>query len=286
MKVLDSSALQPTSSVPLMDSHVHIDSKEYRDDWREVIERARGLGVAEVVVPATNLASSRRIAELARECAWLHPTAGIHPHDADSFGEATAAELLTQLQATPCVAIGETGLEQHYDFCPFEQQLLSLRAHLRLARETELPLILHCRSAEAELYRELSAVGPLPGGGVVHCFTGEWEWAERFLELGFHIGVGGLVTLASASQVHHAARECPLNRLLLETDGPFLTPRPHRGRRNEPSMITLIAAEVARLREIAVDELAVATTRNCRALFRLPAEQVQERRMENSAPPS
>jgi TatD DNase family protein len=267
MKPLDPTALRSTTSVPLIDSHIHIDAQAYREDWQAVLDRADQVGVREVVVPATNLESSRRIAELARERPGLHPTAGIHPHDAAKFNSSTTTELRGLLSQSKIVAIGETGLEKHYDFCPFEQQVASLRAHLQLARELALPLILHCRGAEAELHEELARAGNFPAGGVVHCFTGDWEWGQRFLDQGFHLGIGGLSTLANAHEVHQAARLCPLDRLLLETDGPYLTPRPYRGKRNEPATIPLIAEEIARLRESTVDRIALATSANTARLF-------------------
>ena len=312
MKHLDPGKLRSTTDIPLIDSHIHLDSKAYAQDWQEVARQAGEVGIGSMIVPATSLDSSDRIASLAKEARdWaradnqvfasrprpegpplrgaaggvheaprIYPTAGIHPHDAASFEpEVSVARLRTLLQAKsspegspaiPCVAIGETGLEKHYDFCSMEQQTQSLRAHLDLARELRLPLILHCRMAEADLYDELVRAGPFETGGVVHCFTGSWEWGERFLELGFHLGVGGLVTLANAAEVHQAARRCPLDRILLETDGPYLTPRPFRGQRNESAMIPLIAEEIARLREISVDEVARATTQNCIRLFGLP----------------
>jgi TatD DNase family protein len=270
LKQLDPGKLRSTTREPLIDSHIHLDSTAYASDWEAVAERARLLGVYAMVLPATNLQSSVRIGQLASQDPTVYATAGIHPHDAASFdGQASVEALQQLLQSNKCVAIGETGLESHYDFCPLEQQQQSLRAHLELAREVKLPLILHCRSAEAELYEELKRIGPFSAGGVVHCFTGAWEWGQRFLELGFHIGIGGLSTLANAAEVHKAARLCPIDRLLLETDGPYLTPRPFRGMRNESGTIPIIAEEVARLREQNVDEIAHATTRNSQRLFGL-----------------
>lgn len=256
------------SSQPLCDSHIHLDSQEYAEDWREVYAQAREAGVEQMVLPATDLASSRRIAAMSQEYPYLYAAAGIHPHQAASY-DATATPRGLREQLDGCVAIGETGLEGFYDFCPLDVQLASLRFHLRLARERELPLILHCRESEELLYQELRDFGPFPTGGVVHCFTGSWDWAQRFLDTGFHLGVNGLVTLPKAEAVHEVARRTPLDRLLLETDGPYLTPQPYRGRRNEPCLIPLIARKVSDLREVSLDEVAAATTKNVTRLFRL-----------------
>lgn len=231
-----------------------------------MLERAAERGVRQVVVPATELESAERIICMAREDRRVLPAVGIHPHQAASFAADRSPSVLRDL-ASEAVAIGETGLELHYDFCPLEAQLESLRAQLVLAKELELPVILHCREAEELLHRELDALAPFPAGGVVHCFTGPWEWAERFLALGFHLGVTGMVTFKKASNVHEVARRCPAERLLVETDGPYLAPLPHRGRRNEPGYIPLIVDAVARLRGEPEETVALQTTLAARELF-------------------
>ncbi|CAN0245844.1 unnamed protein product [Phaeothamnion confervicola] len=235
----------------------------------EVLQRAQSLSVRALVLPSTNLESSRRIAEMAHENAALFATVGFHPHQAAEFDPVSSPRELEKL-LEGARAIGETGLEAHYDFCPWEAQLVSLRYHLELAKSSNLPLILHCREAEQALYDELESFGPFPAGGVVHCFTGGWEMGQKFLDLGFHLGVNGIVTLANANQVHEVAKKAPLQRLLLETDGPYLTPKPFRGHRNEPAMIPLIARAVAELREQSVDDIALVTSRNSEHLFSLP----------------
>lgn len=246
----------------LIDSHIHLDSREYAEDWALLLDRAAAQGVRASVVPATDLDSSRRILEMAAD-PRIAPAVGIHPHQAASFGPESRAQLADL--ARHAVALGETGLEMFYDFCPLEVQQVNLRAHLELAQETGLPLILHCREAEELLYREVCA---FPGlRGVVHCFTGAWDWAERFLERGFYLGVTGMVTYPKATTVHEVARRCPLERLLVETDGPYLAPIPYRGRRNEPGTVPAIAARVAELRELEPAELARATTAATVSLF-------------------
>lgn len=246
----------------LVDSHIHLDSKEYSEDWRDVYARAAERSVTRCVIPATNLASAERIREMCAERPGLFPTAGIHPHQAAEFDENTIPRLRELLPG--CVALGETGLEAFYDFCPWEKQLDSLRPQLQLAREMDKPVILHCRDCEEALYNE--TVG---NRGVVHCFTGSWEWAQKFLDRGFYLGVNGLVTLPKAENVQEVARKMPLDRMLLETDGPYLAPKPHRGYRNEPALVPLIAMFVSELRGCSITEVAQTTTRNSEKLFGL-----------------
>lgn len=249
----------------LVDTHVHLDDEAYAGDWRECLDRAGDAGVAAVVVPGSDLDSSCRIARMAAQDPRVLPGAGIHPHQAAGFS-ARSAERLREL-ARGAVALGETGLDFHYGFSPRGKQIENLRSHLELARELCLPLILHCREAERELCDELERRAPFPAGGVVHCFTGGWEWGKRFLELGFYLGVTGMVTYPRLVQVHEVARHCPRDRLLVETDGPYLAPAPFRGRRNEPCHVAIVARRVAELRGEPLEQVARATTAAARALF-------------------
>lgn len=264
MNPIESLSISAPPQTALIDSHIHLDSKEYAADWPLLLDRAAAQGVRASVVPATDLQSSRRILEMAAD-PRVAPAVGIHPHQAASYQPESKVELAEL--ARQAVALGETGLEMFYDFCPLEVQKSNLRAHLELAQETGLPLILHCREAERQLYEELQAFPSL--SGVVHCFTGPWEWAERFLELGFYLGVTGMVTYPKAATVHEVARRCPLDRLLVETDGPYLAPIPYRGRRNEPGTVPAIAARVAELRGMEAADVARATLAATVSLFKL-----------------
>ena len=271
MKKIPSEKLHSLTSEPLVDSHIHLDSEAYLDDWQEVWQRAQVHSVRALVLPSTDLASSRRIAELCNRATGMFACVGIHPHQAAEFDPVSSPAALIELLPN-AKAIGETGLEAHYDFCPWDLQLTCLRYHLNLARDCALPLILHCRQAEQALYDELRNLGPFPAGGVVHCYTGTWEIAQRFLELGFHLGLNGILTLANATQTHEVARRAPMERLLLETDGPYLAPKPFRGFRNEPALIAVVARCLAELRQSEIGLIARSTTRNSQALFRLPLE--------------
>lgn len=255
----------------MMDSHCHLDAEPYQPDWRGVLDEAEAEGVVGVMVPALHLESAERIQEMAAQDPRLAVGVGIHPHEADRYGPHSLARMKRLLLGAQ--AIGETGLEHHYDFVDHGKQLESLRAHLDLAAETGLPLILHCREAEEVLWKELETRN-LHGGGVVHCFTGGWEWAQRFLDLGFHLGITGMVTFKKAQNVTEVARLCPLDRLLVETDGPYLAPVPYRGKTNHPMFIPLMVKKIAELRDCPESEVSAATTRNCERLFRFKSEVV------------
>lgn len=258
----------------MIDSHIHLDAKVYSDDGgvEAVIHAAHRNGVERFVSPALHFESFERLLEIQKAHPCVFPAVGIHPHEVSAE---RLVDLLPRLEAglekltTPIV--GETGLEGHYDFTPFDHQLESLRVHIEVARVHRVPLILHCRSCEQQLYDELRAKR-LERPGVVHCFTGTWEWAQRFLDLGFYIGITGIVTFKNAEDVAQVATRVPLDRLLVETDGPYLAPIPHRGRTNKPEYIPLIIEAIARLRETSIEAVATATVRNTEEIFGLPEQ--------------
>ncbi len=253
----------------MFDSHCHLDAEAYAHDWVGVLDQAEAAGVTGLMAPALHLDSAETLLEMASRDRRLAVGVGIHPHEAERFEPGCRGRMKKLLSGAQ--AIGETGLEHHYDFVDHGHQLESLRTHLELAEETGLPLILHCREAEEVLWNELKGRN-LPGGGVVHCFTGGWHWAQRFLELGFHLGITGMVTFKKAENVAEVARRCPMDRLLVETDGPYLAPMPHRGKTNHPKFIPLIVNKIAQLRDLDQNEVAMATTQNTERLFRFKSE--------------
>jgi TatD DNase family protein len=256
----------------MIDSHVHLDAKNYAegDGVGQILYAAAQQGVTRMVAPSLHFESFQRLQELATAFPNISPAGGVHPHevlaelrpDLEARLEAGLAQLATPI-------LGETGLEGHYDFTPLDQQLDFLRAHLRVAAAHGVPCILHCRSSEAMLYEELKGA-TLPHPCVVHCFTGSWEWAQRFLDLGCYIGITGIVTFKKAAEVAEVATRIPLDRLLVETDGPYLAPIPHRGRTNKPEYIPIIVETIAALRGVSVDVIAAATVANTERLFGLP----------------
>jgi TatD DNase family protein len=248
--------------VRLVDSHVHLDDRQFDADREAVIERALAAGVQRMMAIGTghgppDLETAIRQAE---QYPFVLATIGVHPHDA-SKATAETFERLRDLAAHPKVAaIGEIGLDYHYDFSPRDVQRAVFRKQLEIAGESGRPIVIHTREAWADtmaLVRECR-----PGGGILHCFTGNAEQAGEALDLGFHLGFGGVLTFPKAETVRAAARLTPEDRLLVETDCPYLAPVPHRGKRNEPSFVVEVARRLAEVRGRTLEEIAGETTRN------------------------
>lgn len=256
----------------MIDSHIHIDSEVYQDGGGvgELLAQACTAGVTRVVAPSLHFESHRALLALSQAHPTIYPAAGIHPHEVNPQRcQDLSGRLARVLQETNVPIVGETGLEAHYDFTPMELQLQSLRSHIEVAKAHGVPLILHCREAEELLLQELSGQ-KLPRAGVVHCFTGNWEWAQKFLDLGFYIGLTGIVTFKKSVDVQEVAAKVPSDRLLVETDGPYLAPTPHRGKTNKPEYIPLIINKIAQLRGESAERVAEFTERNTERLFQLP----------------
>lgn len=257
----------------MIDSHIHLDAKNYAEGGGvvEILQAAAQCGVDRVVTPSLHFQSFQRLQALAAEFPnVVYPAIGVHPHEViPELLEGLEEKLTSGLGQVAAPILGETGLEGHYDFTPMELQMEFLRSHLRVARTHGVPCILHCRASEALLYEELQRVS-LPHPPVVHCFTGSWEWAQRFLELGCYIGITGIVTFKNAGEVAEVASKVPLDRLLVETDGPYLAPLPHRGRTNKPEFIPLIVNAIASLRGLPPEQVGQATARNTEKVFGLP----------------
>jgi len=252
----------------ITDTHAHVFWNDYDDDRAEVLARARAAGVTRMVVVGTNPETSRRAFELCAGESGLYPTAGIHPHDAAEHGEESRRAIADLCRREACVAVGETGLDWFKNFSPREAQLDNFRWHLALARDLGLPIVVHSREAHEDtvaLLREFPGVR-----GVMHCYTmGERELAP-YLEQGFHISFSGVVTYPKNDANRAAARAVPEDRLLVETDCPFLAPQGRRGTRNEPALVRSVLQELARVRGAEFEALARATSRNASALFGLP----------------
>lgn len=256
----------------LVDTHCHLDMNAYQNDLEQVLDAAAARGVGRIITVGIDPASSARAVALAEKYPGVSATVGIHPHN---LGELTDESLagLGELAGHPkVVAFGEIGMDLHYDYFPVAQQRECFARQVALARQLALPLVIHDRDAHDQVLAVLREGGPLPAGGVMHCFSGDAALAEAVLELGFHISVPGVVTFAKSAQLQEAIRHTPLTRLLLETDGPYLAPEPRRGRRNEPALLLFTAARVAELKGVSLAELAAATTANAERLFRLSPE--------------
>jgi TatD DNase family protein len=259
----------PLDSPALIDSHAHIQGAEFAADLKDVVARAQAAGVAKIVVVggAGELSSNEAALRVAGSFGGLFATVGMHPHDAKDVSEADLARL-KKLAADPkTVAIGETGLDFYYDHSPRDLQTKIFARFIHMARETGLPLIVHDRDAHAEIAALLRSEGGGTLRGVIHCFTGDYEAAKMFLELGFYLSFSGILTFKNAEPLRDAARKLPLDRILVETDAPYLTPQEVRKERNQPAFVELTARFVAQARGISYEELDEQVTANAATLF-------------------
>lgn len=255
----------------LIDTHAHLDHDWYDGERDAVVQRAQDAGVTCIVTIGADIRSSEEAVRLADTYAAVYATVGIHPHDAATATEASFERLRTLAAHPRVVAIGEIGLDYYYDHSPRPVQRDVFIRQLALARETGLPFVVHNREADADIMAILRDHGR-DSPGLLHAFTGDADMARECISLGYFISVGGMVTFKNAGAIRDAIASVPLERLLLETDAPYLTPVPLRGKRNEPAYVTYVAEFLAAERGIDVAEIARVTTDNARRFFRLPAE--------------
>jgi TatD DNase family protein len=252
------------------DSHTHIDMPQFDADREEVVARARAAGVETMlIVGGVDEEAGHRRAVGTAERLGLPASAGVHPHEARLATPAVYDELRELAASKRIVAVGEIGLDFHYDHSPRDVQRDVFRAQVRLAREVSLPVIIHTREADEETAALLESEDAGNTGGVIHCFTGGLELARRALALGFHISFSGILAFPRSEVIQEVARTAPLDRILIETDSPFLAPPPHRGKRNEPAFVVEVARKIAALRGISVEDVGRASADNFRALFRV-----------------
>ena len=252
----------------LVDSHCHLDFPELRGDLPALLERMAAGGVTHALTISTTLAGFPGVLEVARSQPHLWCTAGVHPDERRDGREASVEELVALAADPKVVAIGETGLDYFRIEGDAGWQRDRFRVHIRAARACAKPLVIHTREAAADTLRILEEEGAAEVGGVMHCFTESFEVAEAAMRLGFHISFSGIVTFKNAQALKEVARRVPLERMLVETDSPYLAPAPHRGRTNEPAFVRHVAEEIARLKGVALEAVAEATTANFFALFR------------------
>jgi TatD DNase family protein len=249
----------------LVDSHCHLDFPDFAPEREAVIERAFAAGIGTMLTICTRLDQFDGVRALAEADPRIWCSVGAHPHEAADHAE-LMAERLVALAAHPrAIGIGETGLDFHYDLSPRDVQERVFRAHIAASKESGLPLIIHAREADDEIAAILGQEKPPPG--VLHCFTAGRALAEAALELGFYISISGIVTFRNAVDLRAIVRDLPLDRLLVETDAPYLAPVPYRGKRNEPAFVAATAAFVAKLKDMEEGALAAATTANFFRLF-------------------
>jgi TatD DNase family protein len=251
------------------DTHAHVQMRQFRADRDAVLARATEAGVARLICPGVDAPTSQAAIDLAA----AHPgtifaCAGIHPHDTTAFSDATLAEIRRLATENRVVAIGEIGLDYYRNLAPAEDQKRAFSAQVALAQELGLPIVVHNRDAHADIMAALRPLGTVRG--VWHCFIGDRAMAEEGLSLGMYLSFAGPVTYPANTALHDVAAWAPLDRILIETDCPYLTPHPHRRDRNEPANVTKTAARIAELRGMALADLAAATSANAAALFGLP----------------
>jgi TatD DNase family protein len=255
-----------------IDSHAHIDFSSYAPEEIEpLVQRARDAGVGRIVHIGSGegTASMEGAHKVMERFPDVFAAVGVHPHDAKLVNDTVMARA-RELAAHPkVVAIGEVGLDFHYNHSTREEQFSALRRFVALAKELKKPLIIHDRDSHDELLQVLKEEGAREVGGVFHCFSGDYEFGKRVLEENFQVSFTGIVTFKKAETTQDAARRLPLERMLIETDSPFLTPMPHRGKRNEPAYVAFVAQKIAELKGLSVDAVAEKTTENAKRLFNI-----------------
>ncbi len=255
----------------LVDTHVHLDDPQFSDP-ATVVLRALQADVCQLVCVATDAPSSHRVLALAQQFPEVFAAVGIHPNSCHEAREEDWQEIVRFCAHRKVVALGETGLDRYWNYASIEQQIRYFQLHLELSQQTGLPVVIHMRDSEEDIKRVLHPIASQsPILGVMHSFSGSWQLAEQCLAWGLYISLSGMVTYKKNVQLRDVAARIPEDRLLLETDAPYLSPEPVRGQRpNEPAMIRHTAQCVAEIRGITLEELAAQTTRNARRLFRLP----------------
>lgn len=254
----------------LIDSHCHLNDKRFQDDLPNVIKTAGDAQIKHMLTISTTLKEVADLEAISEQYAQISHTVGVHPHEVDETGVPELADLCTRLTHPKAVGIGETGLDYYYEHSHRANQKESFRTHIQAMKETGLPLIIHSRNAEEDILSLLKEerVDHCNQPGLIHCFSGTRKFAEETLALGFYISFSGILTFKNAEDIRQTARIVPENRLLVETDAPYLAPIPHRGKRNEPSFVRHTAETLATVRDTTLAHIAHVTTQNFYQLFK------------------
>ncbi len=251
----------------LIDTHAHLDDRRFDRDRKQIIEQCREEGVLCIINAGVNVSSSIKSINLASRYPFIYAAVGIHPHDARTM-DGNSVEILGSLaRKDKVVAIGEIGLDYHYDFSPRDRQKAAFRQQLNLARDMKLPVVIHDREAHGDIIKILKEEKASEIGGVMHCFSGSRETARECMDMNFFISFAGPVTFHNARKAREAVAYVPLDRMLLETDCPYLTPVPYRGKRNYPGNVKYVAEEISRIKGISTEELMDAVAANTGKLF-------------------
>ncbi|WP_348920778.1 TatD family hydrolase [Enterococcus rotai] len=253
----------------IFDSHTHLNAEQFNEDIPETIQRAKELGVTEMAVVGFDTPTIEKSLELSQQYKEIQSIIGWHPTEAGSYTPDIEKRLQHLLTMPKVVALGEIGLDYYWMEDPKEVQDRVFRRQIAIAKEMNLPISIHTRDAMEDTYKILKEEDIRDIGGIMHSFSGDPEWMEKFLDMGMHISLSGVVTFKKALEVQEVAKAVPLDRLLVETDAPYLAPVPYRGKRNEPGYTRYVVEKIAELREVPFEEIAKQTTINAHRLFRL-----------------
>jgi len=254
----------------LIDSHAHLEMSDYDADRDAVINRALDQGIENIITIGIGRKECEQALELARAYPFIYAALGLHPHNAKTDAVLLYDFIRERSGNEKVVALGEMGLDFFKNWSPRQDQVRCFHEQLSLARELKLPVIIHDRDAHAETVTILREEHAQEVGGVIHCFSGDCQMAADCMDMGFYISIPGTVTFKNAAALHEVVRKLPLDRLLIETDAPFLTPHPFRGKRNEPAYVRYVAEKIAAIKNLSLEEVAQATTQNANKLFSLP----------------
>ena len=253
----------------VFDTHCHLDDEKFEEDREDAYRRMLEAGVARCVCVGSDLASSRRCVDFARRHAGVYAAAGVHPHEAKDAGPDYLTELRALLRESRVVALGEIGLDYYYDLTPRDVQKRVMAEQVSLALEMDMPVIFHIRDAHGDMVDYFHTLKQKPAG-IIHCFSGSAEIAKEYVKMGFYVSFAGPLTFKKAPHLQAAAKEVPLDRLLVETDSPYLSPEPMRGRRNEPAHVVYTLKKLAELWDLPAEEMASITWENACRIYRLP----------------
>lgn len=252
-----------------IDSHAHLEMPQFDEDRHQVIERALHYGVEAVITVGTNIEMCKKSISIAEQYNCIYAAVGIHPHDVKDVDNSTFDKLESLAQHQKVLALGEIGLDFYRNLSPKESQINGFREQLQIAKQLKIPVIIHDREAHIETLRLLQEERAWEVGGVIHCFSGDLTMAHKCLDMGFFISIPGSITFKNSARLRNIVMSIPIERILLETDAPFLSPIPFRGKRNEPSYVRYIAEKIAKLKKMDVEEVGNITTRNVKGLFHM-----------------
>lgn len=253
----------------LIDSHAHLEMSDFRKDLTEVLQRAKESGVEYIFTVGTEPRDWKRALEIALSNSWIYTILGVHPHNAKEIDEKTYSVLKNLCEHEKVRAYGEIGLDFFRNHSPRDIQIQRFREQIALAKELKLPIVVHDREAHQETLEILRTEKGWENGGVIHCFSGDEEMAKACIDMGFYISIPGSITYKNAGPYLELVKKLPLDSLLIETDAPFLTPVPFRGKRNEPGYVRYTAQKIAEIKKVPFERVAEATTRNALKVFRL-----------------